>query len=330
MMKNVIDIVVPWVDGNDPIWQEDKKKFADDSDGDKRIIRYRDWEMLPYWFRGVEKYLPWVRKIHFITYGHLPEWLNIKNPKLNIVNHRDYIPDKYLPTFSANPIELNMFRIEDLSEQFIYANDDMFFVKEMKPEDFFESGLPKDCALEAIHQFRKGGIDHMVANDLEIINANFNKREMMKKNLKKWYCLKYKKALLKNIYLAPCRNFVGFENQHLPQAFLKSTFKEIWEKEYDILDKTSANKFRTALDVNQWLMRYWQFASGKFLPGTIDKGKFFAIGKDDEKIREAITEQKYKMICLSDDDEHLNFDEEKEKICEWFTEIFPEKSSFEL
>ena len=77
-------------------------------------------------------------------------------------------------------------------------------------------------------------------------------------------------------------------------------------------------------------MRYWQFASGKFLPGTIDKGKFFAIGKDDEKIREAITEQKYKMICLSDDDEHLNFDEEKEKICEWFTEIFPEKSSFEL
>ena len=97
-MKKVIDIVVPWVDGNDPIWQEDKKKFADDSDGDKRIIRYRDWEMLPYWFRGVEKYLPWVRKIHFITYGHLPEWLNIKNPKLNIVNHRDYIPDKYMPT----------------------------------------------------------------------------------------------------------------------------------------------------------------------------------------------------------------------------------------
>lgn len=329
-MTNSIDIVVPWVDGNDPVWQKEKEKYVGSVNGDKRIIRYRDWEMLQYWFRGVEKFLPWIRKIHFVTYGHLPEWLNCKNEKLNIVKHTDYIPKQYLPTFSSHAIELNMFRIEDLSEQFIYANDDTFFVNQMQPEDFFADGLPKDCALETIHQFRKGGIDHIVANDLELINANFNKRQAVKKNYRKWYCIKYKKAFLKNLYLSPCGNFVGFENQHLPQAFLKSTFQEVWIKEYDCLDHTCSHKFRNIGDVNQWLMRYWQLASGKFVPGNLEMGKFFSIGNDDNKIKEAIVNQKYRMICLSDDDESIDFEAEKIKICGWLGKILPEKSSFEL
>ena len=64
--------------------------------------------LLKYWFRAVEAYAPWVGQVHFITWGHLPEWLNTQCPKLHIVNHEDYIPEKYLPTFSANPIELNI------------------------------------------------------------------------------------------------------------------------------------------------------------------------------------------------------------------------------
>lgn len=38
---------------------------------DIREERYRDWDNLQYWFRGVEKFAPWVRKIHFVTWGHL-------------------------------------------------------------------------------------------------------------------------------------------------------------------------------------------------------------------------------------------------------------------
>lgn len=39
---------------------------------DNRVIRYRDWENLKYWFRGVETFAPWVNKVYFITYGHIP------------------------------------------------------------------------------------------------------------------------------------------------------------------------------------------------------------------------------------------------------------------
>ena len=73
---NEIDFVITWVDGNDPAWIAERKKYNSKS-GDKSDTRFRDWELLKYWFRGVEKYAPWVRKIHFVTWGHYPSWLNV-------------------------------------------------------------------------------------------------------------------------------------------------------------------------------------------------------------------------------------------------------------
>ena len=107
-----IDFVIMWVDGNDPKWQTEKNKYTPPLNADASICRYRDFDLLKYWFRGVEKYAPWVNKIHFITWGHIPSWLDTNNPKINIVKHEDYIPRKYLPTFNANTIELNVHSIE--------------------------------------------------------------------------------------------------------------------------------------------------------------------------------------------------------------------------
>lgn len=67
---------------------------------------------LKYWFRGVEKYAPWVHKIYFVTCGQKPDWLNENHDKLVLVNHEDYIPHEYLPTFSSHTIELNFHRIK--------------------------------------------------------------------------------------------------------------------------------------------------------------------------------------------------------------------------
>ena len=126
MNREKIDFVMPWVDGSDIEWQREKTRYRDKEVNQKEIdasmARYRDWDNLQYWFRGVEKFTPWVNKIHFITYGHLPKWLNTTNPKLQIVKHEDYIPEKYLPVFSARPIELNIHRIPGLSDKFVYFN----------------------------------------------------------------------------------------------------------------------------------------------------------------------------------------------------------------
>ena len=103
-----IDFVVIWVDGNDPQWRQEKNRFSpDEAKFNINDVRYRDWDILHYWFRAVEKYAPWVRKVHFVTCGHVPQWLNLEHPKLHFVKHSDYIDAEFLPTFSANPIELN-------------------------------------------------------------------------------------------------------------------------------------------------------------------------------------------------------------------------------
>ena len=74
-----IDFVIAWVDGNDQKWKREKEWYArrdaKQSLCDNREERYRDWDNLQYWFRGVEKNAPWVHKIYFVTCGHLPKWL---------------------------------------------------------------------------------------------------------------------------------------------------------------------------------------------------------------------------------------------------------------
>ena len=91
-----IDFVITWVDGGDKAWQREKACYDPAAGTDDGEERYRDWDLLKYWFRGVEKYAPWVRKIHFLTWGHIPEWLDTSNKKIHIVNHKDYIPKEYL------------------------------------------------------------------------------------------------------------------------------------------------------------------------------------------------------------------------------------------
>ena len=119
MNKNEkIDIVILWVDGNDPKWQKEKNKYLE-TKGDSKVNRFRDFDNLQYLFRGIEKYADWVNKVFFITWGHLPEWLNEKNEKLEIINHEDFIPKEYLPTFNSNVIEMNLHRIKNLSSHFI-------------------------------------------------------------------------------------------------------------------------------------------------------------------------------------------------------------------
>lgn len=325
-----IDVVIPWVDGSDPNWQAIKNEYNPNHSSDDGVNRYRDWDLLKYWFRGVQKYMPWVNQIHFVTWGHVPEWLDKNNPKLNIVNHRDYIPKEYLPVFSSHPIELNMHKIEGLSEHFIYFNDDTYVVDCLQPEDFFKDGLPVDTVTEVPLRFNPGGIDSIIGNDMMIINKNFDKKTVVREHRKKWYSLRALKATIKNLYMKPVKGFSAFDNPHLPMPFLKMTFTEVWEREEQILKDTSSHRFRDNSDVNSWLFRYWQFVTGKFLQGRGPMGRFFAIGKDDKFIEEALLNKKYKMVCLSDDDKNLDFEEEKEKLKSIFEIILPEKSGFEI
>lgn len=328
-----IDFVIPWVDGNDIEWQREKAKYEKSVTGDNRKIRYRDLDNLKYFFRGVENFAPWVNKIHFITWGHLPVWLNKNHQKLNIVYHHDYIPEKYLPTFSSRPIELNLHRIKGLSEHFVYFNDDMFIIKPTRKEDFFKNDLPCDTAvlMPLISKFRKSTMAN-VANVMEIINTSYDKKSVLKKDFFKWFNICYRKFLISTFLMLPYKHFTGFLNLHLPNSYLKSTFEELWDREYEVLDSTCSNKFRTGNDINQQLPKYKQLVEGKFSPRSPYIGKTYNFTNNNEDIVQAIINQKFKLICINDNDSNPIEDFNKQTIIvkSAFEQIFPEKSAFEI
>lgn len=328
-MKNKIDFVIPWVDGNDPGWQKEKQTY-DTTQGDKKDIRFRDWENLQYWFRGVEKFSPWVNKIHFVTWGHLPEWLNTKHPKLNIVKHTDFLKKENLPVFNSCAIEVNLHRIPGLSEKFVYFNDDTFLTNHVKENDFFKKGLPRDEAIpNPTPSVSRIGVGCAISNNMEIINTTFNKRSSMSKNIFKWFHPLYKHKNIASFCLLPWPKFSGFATTHLPLAYLKGTFQEVWEQEELILSETSKSKFRSKNDVNQWIMRYWQLVSGNFIPRNINFGKSFMLEDNNEKALTAIKKQKFKMICLNDTVKIKNPNNVKNSMINAFEEILPNKSLFE-
>lgn len=327
-----IDFVIPWVDGNDLKWIEEKNKYSPMTNSDIRKNRFRDWDNLQYWFRGVEKYTPWVRKIFFITWGHLPEWLDPTNPKIQIVNHKDYIPQEFLPTFNTNTIELNLHRIEGLADRFVYFNDDTFIINHMQEKDFFRGGLPRDMA--ALESFSATDVfSFMVYNNMFIINKHFQKHEAIKQNFFKWFNLKYGKELYKTIVLYPWSTFSGLVSPHLPIAYEKKTYEEVWRQESEILNNTCLNKFRNKSDVTGWLFRYWRLVRGDFFPDNVSFGKYFEVNsaKDAKNIASLICKQNYSMVCINDSDKIADdqFSLIKKTIKDGFEEILPKKSSFE-
>lgn len=327
-----IDFIMIWVDGNDPEWRAEKAQY----DGKKVTaanseVRFRDWDNLQYWFRSVERYAPWVNKIHFVTWGHLPPWLDTSNPKINVVKHTDYIPEEYLPTFSSHTIELNLHRIEGLAEQFVYFNDDMFITAPVEPEDFFKNGKPCDTpALDCIF-FGKDSAGPFNGADITVINSHFKKKQVLKRDFKKWYNLKNGfRNVVKSVLLYPWPWFPGLYYQHACNSFLKSTFEKVWAEEFEILDETCSHRFRKNGDVNQWVMKFWQQAEGNF---EVRPEKFAYCYHVKESNFRALCEEipacKRGMLCINDTAKTKNFEDKKAKLIQVFNSVFPEISEYE-
>lgn len=331
-----IDVVVLWVDGSDPAWLAQKSEYAPPAAKDSNSKnRYRDWGLLPYWFRSIEQFAPWVRKVHFVTWGHVPAFLNLDATKLHVVRHDEFIPAEYLPTFSSHTIEMNIHRIPGLAERFIYFNDDMCLLRPMANEDFFRDGLPCTYGGEIPWQFcgEVGVWEHAVANDMGIINKHFPKRQAVASHGKKYRDRSYRwKDNLRTLALQKLfpDYFTGFKNLHAPAAYLKATFQSVWEAEPEKLDSTCRNRFRAATDVNQWVCLWWQVASGNFSPYVVDN---LVTGIQDDTIDllcASIEQQSQAMVCLNDPEQEVDFDALSLRLWQAFEKLLPQKSSFEV
>ncbi len=136
-----IDLVYLWVDDKDEEWQKKRRYWADKlgimNSEENNNCRYSNNDELKYSLRSAEMYAPWVNKIFIITDGQVPKWLDTSHPKIRIVDHKEIMPEDCLPCFNSAAIEACIDNISDLSEYFLYANDDMFFASPVEPEYFY-------------------------------------------------------------------------------------------------------------------------------------------------------------------------------------------------
>lgn len=334
-----IDIVITWVDGNDEEWMKEKEKYSLEQEQleSTNNARFRDWDNLVFLFRSIEQHMPWVNKVYLVTCGQIPKWLDINCEKVKVVFHEEFIPKEFLPTFNSHTIELNLHRINGLSEKFIYFNDDIFVLKDMKPKDFFKSDLPCDSAILNVHCVKKSRMIYNIAcNDVAIINEHFDIKNTIKGNKYKWFNMKYGvKNNIQNFIFSVCPRFPGFKQFHMTNSYLKSTFEEVWNKEYEYLYDTCLNKFRQKNDVNQWLIREWQLVKNNFYPTPKHKvGTMIDFEKEEntqalKKCISTIKNSSTKLICINDGDTIEDYEHIRSEIYNALENKFSKKSSFE-
>lgn len=328
-----IDFVVTWLDESDPDWRRNRERFAPGKGEDGRAERYRDWGLFRYWFRGVERFAPWVRRVHLVVSGQVPDWLNEDCSKLHVVRHEEFIPKEYLPTFNSNVIEIYLHRIQGLSEQFVYFNDDMYLIKDVRPEYFFREGLPCDMlALQPIVANPDNPVmSHLFLNNTLVLSKYFDKRKNMRSQPRNYWHFGYPPLYFcYNLLELFFPLFTGFYTVHGPMPFLKSTFLTLWEKEEKALKEMSGNRFRSGEDLTPYLFREYQKLAGRFRAKNIQKDfRYFSVSGDVDKLLRTIRKQKKKIICINDVSSLRETEDVKNSIREAFQEVLAEPAEFE-
>lgn len=232
-----IDLVYLWVNGNDPKWLEKKAMYKEElatlSLESSSECRYIQNDELKYSLRSVDKFAPWINRIFIITDNQIPEWLDTTNPKIKIIDHTEILPKEILPTFSSPAIELGLANIPELSEHFLYANDDMLIAKEVGPDFFFDKkGNPivRLCNYNVKKHKKKS----------DYVMRVFNAMLAIKKDFGKYY------------YLVPHHNI---------DAYNKSTFRECLAYYDQWVQETFSSKFRNPKGTQRSIISYYALAN---------------------------------------------------------------------
>jgi hypothetical protein len=147
-----IDIVITWVDGADPVMAAKRAYYLGAAQtplhgNGTNPHRWLCSDELNYCLRSIANNAPDIRRIWIVTDGQTPAIADLPpafRDKISIVDHREIFAgyEALLPTFNSLSIETFLWRIDGLSEHFIYFNDDVFLTAQAQRSDFFTENGP--------------------------------------------------------------------------------------------------------------------------------------------------------------------------------------------
>ena len=235
-----IDVVYTWVDNTDSQWQKTYQyhksqskqtnigRFATDA------ARFSNHNELYYSIKSVKRYLPWVRHIYIVSDGQIPDWLH-EFTNVTIIHHKDIIDEQYLPTFNSHVIEAFLHKIPNLSENFIYFNDDVFIAKPLEKKHFFGANHLASLFISAksLQAMKERGLN------TSTLFACFNSINLLNRH----YLVQITNALVHTYY-----------------PLKKSSYEQAWRLYEQEILAYLPNKFRSNNDINMatflvpWLM----------------------------------------------------------------------------
>jgi len=248
-----VDVVYTWVDGSDPGWIARKEAaWAAAGSGERHDFaanpgRYLSHDELRYSLRSLEMYADWVRNVYLVTDDQVPGWLDLDNPRVRVVSHRELFGQAgALPSFNSHAIESRLHHLSGLAEHFLYLNDDVLFGRPVAPELFFHgNGMTKFFLSNRVVD-----LDDPSARDLPVVSAAKNSRSLIEQAFP---------ATLTHRF------------QHVAHPLRRSVMQELEEQLPAEFARTAASQFRSPQDISvaAFLAHYYGYLKRQAVPDTL-------------------------------------------------------------
>ena len=301
-----IDIVYTWVNGSDPVFQQNMKRWLNNSSlkmGDSgNKARFIDHDELKYSLRSISENAPWINRVYIVTNGQTPSWLNLHQNKIHLIRHDEIILQEALPTFNSDAIEANLHRIPGLREHFLFSNDDFFIHRPVTPLFFFTlTGKPK---------FRTG------MENIRAINWNRNRytKSIMLASL-----------LFENKY----GTSLVFEPAHTTIPYLKSDYNSCVTIFNDWFNISTFSKFRSDGCPHRSIIAYYSLHLHHAM--RISKARSNALYvalQPQQEIRRKIDREHPTLLCIND--VPSSKDSDRDELKTLLSDLYPVKSEYEV
>lgn len=140
-LPKTVDIVITWVDGQDPAWQtrraayQPKSQTRDATDP----ARFESTDELLYTLRGLFRYFDGCGQVYLVTDGQVPAFWAEFADRVTLIDHAAIMDiDVARPTFNSHVIESCLHKIPGLSSHYLYLNDDVIVANATGVCDFFD------------------------------------------------------------------------------------------------------------------------------------------------------------------------------------------------
>jgi glycosyltransferase involved in cell wall biosynthesis len=308
-----VDVVYTWVDGRDPAWNQARHDRLAGVSGTATTressgqARFLSRDELRYSFRGIHLFAPWVRKIHLVTAGQLPDWLDGSHPKVALVDHREILPPDALPTFNSHAIEAALHHVPDLAEHFVYLNDDFFLGRPVGPEIFFSAaGLAAVWAAPSTI-----GLDG-TPDAPPYLRAAWNNRR-----------------LLEGAFGAVVTDNLA----HAPYAHRRSVLEEIERRFPAEVAATARSPFRSDTDLSllSSFAQHYGLLTGTAYAAESERAYINISNSDLEWQLKKALERQQDFLCLADHHDHALDQERLDRtLTEFMAAYFPVAAPWEL